>query len=106
KTFVEQLAVLPDETLVYPGHDYISNNLEFTLSREPGNAYAHSLLDEVNKQNPDNRKVTTMAEEKKMNAFLRLNSEEIIKKLKEEFSEQQEDPESVFVSLRALRDKW
>ncbi len=106
KTFVEQLAVLPDETKVYPGHDYITNNLEFTLSREPGNAYAKSLLDEVNQQTADNRKVTIMAEEKKMNAFLRLDSEEIINELKKEFAEQKADPESVFVSLRALRDKW
>jgi hydroxyacylglutathione hydrolase len=106
KTFVEQLAVLPDETKVYPGHDYITNNLEFTLAREPGNSYAKTLLDEVEKQDADSRKVTTMAEEKKMNAFLRLDSEEIIVELKKEFSDQQDDPESVFVSLRALRDKW
>ena len=27
-TFVEQLATLPDDTRVYPGHDYIENNLQ------------------------------------------------------------------------------
>jgi len=106
KTFVEQLAVLPDETKIYPGHDYITNNLEFTLAREPGNSYAKELLDEVNQQDADNRKVTTMAEEKRMNAFLRLENEEIIEGLKKEFSDQRDDPESVFVSLRSLRDNW
>ena len=39
-TFAEQLAQLPDSTLIYPGHDYISNNLEFTLDREPDNERA------------------------------------------------------------------
>ena len=33
-TFSGQLDKLPDETLIYPGHDYILNNLEFTLDRE------------------------------------------------------------------------
>jgi hydroxyacylglutathione hydrolase len=39
-TFTGQLAQLPDETLIYPGHDYIANNLRFTLDREPDNARA------------------------------------------------------------------
>lgn len=106
KTFAEQLAVLPDQTKIYPGHDYIETNLKFSLSREPNNHYAKELLGEVNSQTPENRKVTTMAEEKKMNAFLRLQSQEIINELKKEFPEQRNDPESVFVALRALRDKW
>ena len=33
-TFVQQLAKLPENTRVYPGHDYIENNLRFTLARE------------------------------------------------------------------------
>src|SRR4030095_6183122 len=43
-TFVQQLAALPDDTVVYPGHDYIENNLRFTLSREPDNAAAKERL--------------------------------------------------------------
>ena len=43
-TFVEQLAKLPAGTRVYPGHDYIENNLRFTLAREPDNAAAKALL--------------------------------------------------------------
>ena len=37
KTFDQQLAKLPQSTLIYPGHDYIENNLRFTLNREPDN---------------------------------------------------------------------
>ncbi len=106
KTFSEQLDVLPDETKIYPGHDYIENNLEFTLDREPGNTYAKELLAEVSAQNADTRMVTTMAQEKRMNAFFRLGNEEIIEGLKQRFDDQQADPESVFVSLRSLRDNW
>jgi len=84
KTFVEQLAVLPDETKIYPGHDYIETNLNFSLSREPNNGYAKTLLAEVSPQTAETRKVTTMEEEKKMNAFLRLQNEEIISELKKD----------------------
>jgi hydroxyacylglutathione hydrolase len=44
-TFVDQLAKLPDDTQVYPGHDYIENNLRFTLAREPDNAPAQPERD-------------------------------------------------------------
>ena len=52
-TFTEQLAKLPENTLIYPGHDYIGNNLEFTLDREPDNDAAAKLLDQVNDQDPN-----------------------------------------------------
>ena len=39
-----QLYTLPDETRVFPGHDYLINNLEFTLDREPDNENAKSML--------------------------------------------------------------
>ncbi|HEV8097033.1 MAG TPA: hydroxyacylglutathione hydrolase family protein, partial [Burkholderiales bacterium] len=44
KTFAEQLARLPAATRIYPGHDYIENNLRFTLNREPDNARAAEML--------------------------------------------------------------
>ena len=39
-TFATQLARLPDSTRVYPGHEYLARNLEFTLDREPDNGDA------------------------------------------------------------------
>ena len=44
QTFADQLARLPDETRVYPGHDYLANNLRFTLDREPDNVAAARTL--------------------------------------------------------------
>ena len=105
-TFVEQLMVLPDNTKIYPGHDYIENNLEFSLSREQGNQFAKDLLKEVSQQTAETRMVTTMDIEKKMNPFFRLDNEEIIASLKREISGQKDDAESVFTSLRNLRDNW
>ncbi len=61
QTFTGQLADLSGDTLIYPGHDYITNNLEFTLAREPDNARAKTLLDEIGNQDPKAAMVTTVA---------------------------------------------
>ena len=45
----------PPTRSVYPGHDYIENNLRFTLAREPDNAAAKALLPEVHGQDPAKR---------------------------------------------------
>ena len=42
ETFEKQLNALGDNTLIYPGHDYLLNNLAFTLDREPDNVRSRS----------------------------------------------------------------
>ena len=107
-TFVDQLARLPDSTQIYPGHDYIENNLRFTLAREPDNLAAQALLPLVAGQDPANSMVTTLGQEKQFNTFLRLTSASVIDRLRESFPELPERPDAqtVFVKLRQLRDRW
>ena len=59
-TFTKQLSKLPDNTLIYPGHDYIENNLRFTLDREPENKKAKNLLSKIANQDLDNPFVTSI----------------------------------------------
>ena len=106
RTFSDQLALLPDDTKIYPGHDYIINNLNFALSVEPENTFARQLLDAVSTQSPEDRLVTTMATERRINPFFRLGSAEINASLKALFPDMKTDPEAVFVALRGLRDDW
>ena len=108
-TFVRQLAELPDETRIYPGHDYITNNLGFTLDREPDNRRARELLDELQStHDPDRARVTSLALEKEINTFFRLNSPGVIAELRESFPELAEEPSAkdVFLKLRELRNHW
>ena len=107
-TFADQLARLPDNTLVYPGHDYIENNLKFTLAREPDNAAAQALLPSVSNHDPAQSAVTTLAEEKQFNTFMRLDSPALIAKLREAFPDlpDQPDAKTVFSRLRDLRNSW
>ncbi len=107
-TFASQLARLPDDTLIYPGHDYIINNLQFTLDREPGNTSAQQLLKQIEQQDPDNALVTSIKLEKTINTFFRLNNPQVIEKLREKFPDLPANPDekTVFVALRELRNQW
>ena len=108
ETFVTQLARLPDETRVFPGHEYLGRNLEFTFDREPDNAAATALLARVREQTPAAMMVTTLGEEKRINTFFRLQSPTVIARLRETFPELGERPDArtVFLKLRELRNKW
>ena len=107
-TFASQLSKLPDDTLIYPGHDYIANNLEFTLDREPDNQRAKALLGEVENQDPSKAMLTTLGQEKEINTFFRLHSPSVIAALREVFPDLAEDPDpkEVFLKLRMLRNDW
>ena len=108
KTFSRQLAELPRATLVYPGHDYIENNLRFTLDREPDNAEAARMLGKLKGQDPSQAYVSTLEVEMQVNTFFRLTSPTLIAKLRERFPDlpDQPDPRTVFVKLRELRNGW
>jgi len=107
-TFVTQLARLPDETRVFPGHEYLARNLEFTLDREPANKDAATLLGKARGQDPAAAMVTTLAEEKRINTFFRLQNPAVIARLREVFPEigARPDARTVFVKLRELRNRW
>jgi hydroxyacylglutathione hydrolase len=108
ETFINQLERLPDNTLIYPGHDYLVNNLRFTLDREPDNDVAREMLAKYGDQDPANALVTTLAEERQFNTFFRLQSPAVIARLEEEFPElaNKFDPKMVFLKLRELRNSW
>ena len=99
---------MADTTKIYPCLDYISNNLEFTLDREPDNSSAKSLLDEIKDQNPDEALVSTIALEKEINTFFRLQNPTVIAMLQAEFPDMSDnpDPQAVFLKLRELRNNW
>lgn len=108
KTFEAQLARLNDSTRIYPGHDYLVNNLEFTLDREPDNEAAQTLLQRLSAHDPENSLVTTIGEEREINTFFRLQQPTVINRLRESFPDLADDasPKDVFLKLRELRNNW
>jgi hydroxyacylglutathione hydrolase len=106
ETFRDQVARLPDQTRVYPGHDYALRNLAFTLTVEPDNAAARELLSALEERGTQGFS-STMGLERQVNSFLRLASPGLHAALRErvpglDFDSEQE----VFVALRRLRDRW
>lgn len=105
-TFVSQILSLPDKTLLYPGHDYMKNNLAFALTREPGNQDAKHWQAEVADTLEDDMPLMTLGQERLYNPFLRLHSAALREKLKAEFPTLGMGDRDVFKALRRLRDQW
>ncbi len=107
-TFATQLSKLADDTLIYPGHDYIASNLRFTLDREPDNQRARTLLDNVDDQDPNRAMVSTLGLEKEINTFFRLQNPTVIRTLRDAYPDLPDDPDpkTVFLKLRELRNTW
>jgi len=108
ETFATQLEKLPDDARLYPGHDYLANNLRFTLDREPDNVAAQKMLATWGDQDPGNARITTLGEEREINVFFRLRSPSIIARLRQAFPEIGSEPDArtVFLKLRELRNSW
>lgn len=77
---LQKIAALPDETRIYPGHDYTEENLRFALIVEPDNEALKEKLSEIQavmaQQNPrghgpPHTVPSTLTKERKLNPFLK-----------------------------------
>jgi len=73
KDALDKLTALPDDTLVYCGHEYTENNLRFAITVEPDNSDIQARLEDVKGLRAQNKPTVpaTLALEKKTNPFLR-----------------------------------
>jgi hydroxyacylglutathione hydrolase len=69
---LQKLTTLPDETLIYPGHDYTEENLRFALTLNPDNKLLQAKLNIVRNQSKNGLSMvpSTLAEERQVNPFL------------------------------------
>lgn len=73
----ETLASLPDDTKVYPGHEYTKSNVKFLLTVDKGDAVRK--LQEFAENNKQTQGKFTIADEKRHNAFMRVDSDDMRK---------------------------
>lgn len=71
---MKKLMELPDETLVYAGHDYVRDSLAFARRLEPENPAIGDFLKRYDRQHV----VSTLAEEKRINPYFRFNEPGIV----------------------------
>lgn len=105
---LNKLAALPDDTLVFCGHEYTEKNLRFALTLEPHN----KALEEKHRwavQTRTQHKWTipsTIADEKRTNPFLRVDSSELIANLKKIEPRLGDDAVAIFAKARELKDSF
>lgn len=93
-----RLGALPEDTVVYPGHEYTKSNVRFTISvsqTEPIKA-----LQEFAENNQVTTGKFTIGDEKKHNVFMRVNDPEIQKVTGET------DPVSIMGKLREMKNNF
>ncbi len=86
-------SLIKGETILYPGHDYRENNINFAKRHLP--SFFQSCFF-------PNNKLTTYSEEKKYNPFLNLHSSLI----RRDLNAYADSDFNVFLKLRSLRDNW
>ncbi|TGL76531.1 MBL fold metallo-hydrolase [Leptospira jelokensis] len=99
-TIQTKYASLPDSCLLYPGHDYLENNLAFATHVEPN----HEFRESFQKTRKD-QFIATIGWEKKISPFFRPESNSLKSRLTE-LGETITDNRSIFLALRKLRDHW
>jgi hydroxyacylglutathione hydrolase len=75
-TSLSYLGTLPDETVVYTGHEYTRGNLKFAKIVDPSNG-ALSQLEELCDSNEITAGKSTLRDEREWNIFMRLDSESV-----------------------------
>ena len=99
-----RLSALPEETVVYQGHDYMETNLRFALDVEPSNANltARAEADAQRRAEDSPFHHPSLGEELATNPFLRAGSREIAASLGMEGASEAE----VFAALREKRNGY
>jgi hydroxyacylglutathione hydrolase len=104
-----KLAVLPDDTRVYCGHEYTEKNLRFAAMLEPGNQALAAKLTAVQALRREGKFTvpSTIADEKATNPFLRTDSPELAASVRARVPDlPPTDPVALFAAVRALKDRF
>lgn len=99
-----RLRGLPDDTLVYCGHEYSAANARFALSIDPNNTLLKARADEIARQRANGQFTipVTLGEEKAANPFLRADDPAMAKLMKMEGA----DPAEIFAAIRKAKDSF
>ncbi|KAH1555779.1 hypothetical protein KXX57_002687 [Aspergillus fumigatus] len=96
KALNETLASLPDDTRVYPGHEYTRSNVKFCLTVSQSEPI--KKLEAYANQHQQTQGKSTIGDEKLHNVFMRVNDPEIQKKTGKT------DPVEVMAALREMKN--
>ena len=101
---LKRLRELPDDTLVYCGHEYTQSNAKFALSIDPDNAALKVRAAEVDTLRAAGRPTIpfNLGEDKQANPFLRADAPELAR----HYGLDGADPAEVFAAIRKGKDNF
>jgi hydroxyacylglutathione hydrolase len=105
---LDALAGLPEDTLVYCGHEYTLANLRFAKAVEPGNS---AIMDYVKRATALRAKTlptlpSTIGLEKRVNPFLRSRHENVKSSAERRAGRMLPTPAAVFAEIRSWKDTF
>lgn len=80
---LETIKQLPDETIIFGGHDYLEANMDFALSIKPDNPEMKARLERY-RIDPKSAIFAALGEEKKTNPFLQVESADAFATLRQQ----------------------
>lgn len=101
---LQKMATLPDDTIIYPQHEYTIPNGRFARRLEPDNETINEHIELAKKRRREKLPSipTTLAREKATNPFLRTESPAI----REALGVQNAKPYEVFAAIRMAKDAF
>jgi len=103
---LDRIAELPDETLVYPAHEYTLANLRFAAAADPGNADVQSALARVAamRERDEITLPSRLGQERRINPFLRCRDAGLRASAETRAGRSLTTPTEVFASVRQWKD--
>ncbi|MGK0674332.1 MAG: hydroxyacylglutathione hydrolase [Halothiobacillaceae bacterium] len=105
---LEKIRALPDDTLIYCGHEYTEDNLRFAVLAEPGNQAIRDRIETTRAQRERGEPTvpSTLRLEKATNPFLRWDSPELRRRVAERSGQDIAKPDAMFAAIRAWKDAF
>lgn len=105
---LQRICALPEDTLLYPAHEYTLKNLQFALEVEPNNKQLVEEKQRVSEVIKAGRATlpTTVARELKLNPFLRCHEPVIIAAVQRHAGRELSKEIDVFSELRRWKDVY
>lgn len=103
---LDKIMQLPDDTLIYCGHEYTQNNLRFAETVEPDNLVLQQRIEEVAEKRKKNEATvpSTLSLEKATNPFLRCQEKTVVNSAEIYANAKLENRVDVFANLRAWKN--
>jgi len=103
-----KILAFPEETKVYPGHEYTVRTRSFSLSVDPANTRLQELLRESKALRSQGLPTVPglLGTEKATNVFLRCADAAVVRSVQARFPDTAGDPLSVFTRLRSMMDAF